>query len=301
MNPMGWRALPSHEDVSVNFVRKADDGGFLEARYVRRVPDYFICYLSSHTGCLKACRMCHLTASGQTMFSPSTVGDYLDQARIVLNHYRERIEPGEPARTVNFNWMARGEPLANPFMLGEAGKILDGLTELAQKEGLEPRFNISTILPDDLAGRSLSSIFGDLPVTLYYSLYSLDPDFRRRWLPRAMSGHAGLRLLADWQRTTGREVVLHWAFIEGENDAEETVAGILDACRERGLETRFNLVRYNPANDKSRESPEDVIELRRRQIDEHMPARIVQRVGFDVKASCGMFVNGDSERDTFRR
>lgn len=295
MNATGWKALPSREDVSVNFIRPTGDGGFLEARYVRRTPDYFICYLSSHTGCMKACRMCHLTASGQTMFSSATIEDYLDQARAVLGHYKASIKPDEPASTVNFNWMARGEPLSNPFMRDNAREILGGLSDLARKEGLEPRFNISTILPDDLEGENLSSLFGELPVTFYYSLYSLNPGFRRRWLPRAMPGHSGLRLLAEWQRRTGREVVLHWAFIENENDDRETVADILDACLKLGLQTRFNLVRYNPANDKSRESSEQVIELRRQQIAQIMPARIVQRVGFDIKASCGMFVNGKSD------
>lgn len=292
MNQPDWSTLPSREDVSVNFVRKTEDGGHLEARYVRRVPDYFICYLSSHSGCLKACRMCHLTASGQTMFSPATIEDYLDQARIVLAHYRDRIKSAEPARTVNFNWMARGEPLSNPFMRSDARRILEELSDLASGEGLQPRFNISTILPDDLEGQSLVSLFGDLPVTFYYSLYSLDPDFRRRWLPKAMPGRSGLRLLAEWQRRTGREAVLHWAFIQNENDDEKTVADILEACREAGLEARFNLVRYNPANGKSRESSQEVIDLRRQQISAFMPARIVERVGFDVKASCGMFVNG---------
>lgn len=37
--------LQSRLDSSVNFVVPAD-GSYLEARYVRRAPDYFCCYLS---------------------------------------------------------------------------------------------------------------------------------------------------------------------------------------------------------------------------------------------------------------
>ena len=55
----------SGQDASVNWDRPADVGR-LEARYVRRCPDYFVVYLSSQTGCSQGCRMCHLTATGQT-------------------------------------------------------------------------------------------------------------------------------------------------------------------------------------------------------------------------------------------
>lgn len=285
-----WLTLPSREDVSVNFTKAAADGGYLEARYVRRDDDYFVCYLSSHTGCLKACRMCHLTATGQTMFTPVSVEDYFEQARIVLAHYAAAHRAERPAGIVNFNWMARGEPLSNPHMSDRAADILGGLTEIANAYGLAPRFNLSTILPQDAP--DLVESFGGLDVTFYYSLYSLDPSFRRRWLPRAMSGETGLERLAEWQQANGREIVLHWAFIEGENDSEKTVDDILEHVRRLNLKTRFNLVRYNAPTGKSRESSDAVLKARLQQIADVMPARMIQRVGFDVKASCGMFVSG---------
>lgn len=35
---MNWNKLISNEDKSVNFTKKIEDGGFLEARFVQRVP-----------------------------------------------------------------------------------------------------------------------------------------------------------------------------------------------------------------------------------------------------------------------
>lgn len=115
---MVWKQMNSHEDASVNFIRNIEDGGFLETRFVQRVPEYFIIYLSSHSGCNKSCRFCHLTATKQTMMTPSTLNDYLEQGVQGLNYYKEKTDVNNKSeKIVNFNFMARGEPLANSVIL----------------------------------------------------------------------------------------------------------------------------------------------------------------------------------------
>src|SRR3989440_12933321 len=94
-----FTSYPSGEDASVNWDRPADVGR-IEARYVRRCPDYAVVYLSSQTGCNQGCRMCHLTATGQTRLRNVTYEEFLEQADTVLDHYRRN---GPPARSVHFN------------------------------------------------------------------------------------------------------------------------------------------------------------------------------------------------------
>ena len=285
------KVLYSTEDASVNFVTPTADGGAFESRYVRREESYFITYLSSHSGCNKSCRFCHLTQSRQTMMAPATVDDYYLQGLKVFRHYREF----DNAQRVNFNFMARGEPLSNPSVLNNWNRVQRPLQSLAEQHALVSKFNISTIMPEEVADLKLYDIFGDSEAQIYYSLYSLRPSFRKRWLPKAMDAHEALWKLVEWQQKTGQLLVLHWSFIEGENDSLEVLEEIIKAILVRNLDVKFNLVRYNPySSAQGREPSEEIIQRNFKYLADafgNEQSRIVPRVGFDVSASCGMFVN----------
>lgn len=286
----GFTGYRSGEDASVNWDRPADVGR-LEARYVRRCRDYFVVYLSSQTGCAQGCRMCHLTATGQTRQRDATFGELVEQARTVLAHYRRE---GEPARTVHFNFMARGEPLASRVLLADADALLGELSALAVGLGLRPRHLISTIYPRELGDRTLEDVFVTHHPDLHYSVYSMSERFRRRWLPKAQPAEVALDRLTSWQRSTQKIVTLHHAYIAGENDSEGDVHAVCDALEERGLMVHVNVVRYNP-HDPARhgvEPAEDVIERNAAVYRSRLPnarVSVIPRVGFDVAASCGMF------------
>lgn len=292
--------LVSDLDASVNFVTKTADGGAFEARFVQREDRYFIVYLSSHTGCDRACRMCHLTQTRQTMMTPASHNDFMAQAVQVLNRWVDtplRVTPD----FVNFNFMARGEPLANPVVTdGGFIRLRDRLETEARRRGvLRSQMNLSTIMPETLRGADLVDMLGPRPGTnIYYSLYSMREKFRKRWLPKAMDPRRALDMLVDFQQAgDGAEVVLHWCFMEGENDDAETAEEIIDAVISSGLKTRFNLVRYNAFSPaQGREPADDVLLARLNQLAGafhergDVPSKMVGRVGMDVKASCGMFV-----------
>lgn len=283
--------LVSTEDRSVNFVSAAADGA-IEARYVRRGTDYFIAYLSSHTGCKMGCRFCHLTATRQSGFTPVTTDGFFAQAKQVLRHYRDNESVAVPV--VNFNWMARGEAFANPAMLHDPKLVFDGLARLAAMEGLAADFKVSTIFPRKFDKRILVNDYSQLPATIYYSLYSMDPAFRNKWLPGAMAPEEALDMLAFYQAAGGGEIVLHWTFIKGQNDSVEAVESVCRAVKSRGLKARFNLVRYNPFSSAQGEESDAATLSRNFLIMSeslgHPASKIIPRVGYDVKASCGMFV-----------
>lgn len=288
---METTVLRSQLDPSTNFVTEGAFPGKIEARYVRRRDDYFICYLSSQTGCRKACRMCHLTQTGQTDAVDVELEQFFAQADQVLDYYDQQ---DRPARVIHYNFMARGEVLSNPLVLENGATLLAGLAERATARSLVPKFKVSTIMPQELADFELAEIFTPYNPDIYYSLYSVDPEFRRRWLPKALPAETALTKLADYQQVARKIPVIHFAFIEGENDSVESVEAICSAIARHNLRVDFNIVAYNPFSDRQGREPSEQVLLRNAEIlQERNPGarvKFVDRVGFDVKASCGMFV-----------
>lgn len=286
--------LKSDLDESVNFVFT----NMMEARYVQRVPDYFICYLSSHDGCNKACRFCHLTQTGQTSFNEASVEEYLIQARAVLGHYKSRLQQGMvAAKHVNFNFMSRGEPLSNKKLIQGLSELNLALKNLVAEFGITHSLNISSIIPEDADLVSIHKAFEEnhQNILFYYSLYSLDKQFRKRWLPKALDPTFALDFLAKMQQRINLKLIFHWALIQDENDSAENALAICKEIEARQLTARFNLVRYNPystsqGSEASEHSINEFFSIMKSQLKDPN-SRIVPKVGFDVKASCGMFVS----------
>lgn len=288
--------LTSTLDQSVNFITPANGVGFFEARHVRRdqkpgEADYVICYLSSQSGCAAACRMCHLTQSGQNEFVNATLQDFRDQAETFFAFY----DSHKPAELVHFNFMARGEPLSNDLIMADSAKLLGMLGDLAKARGVDSKYLVSSIFPKEMGDRALIDIFPTIHPEIYYSLYSMNPKFRRRWLPKAHSAEHGLDLLKAWQDSTGKVPKIHFAFIKGENDSEQDMRDMAEAINARGLRVNLNIVRYNPHSERVGVEPDEHVIQRNTELLAGLIGaekyRIVPKVGFDVKASCGMFVD----------
>lgn len=303
-DPDGWITRRSELDASVNFTRPGENGrGVEEARYVCRGDDATI-YLSAQVGCAQACRFCWLTASRQGRADDVPVHRIVQQADRVLRHMAE-VKPA--VRVCNVAFMARGEPLASRvFLDGLGGGLLRSLAQIVAWRGYLPRIKVSTILPEACAGADLAALLASSGVQpdLYYSMYSTRDAFRRRWLPHALPVEEALPMLADYQRATHKIPRVHLALIAGENDALSDAQLIAAAVEAAGLRVDYNLVRYNPPTpDHGAEASELQIQRFASMLAKHSPGAAVQvvtRVGPDVMASCGMFVQRDQSLATDR-
>ena len=239
--------LHSQLDASVNFITTLSESEAFEARYVRRQDEYVVVYLSVQSACSMGCRFCHLTASGQVAGRDATVSEILSQAETVLNYYKDSVQnaKAKKARVVHYNFMARGEPFASQVLLNCGEELLAGLASLAASYDLIPSVKFSTIFPSPLPS-SLFDLFPSARPDIYYSLYTLDPVFRAKWLPSAAPVEYALDLLKDWQHWTRKIPVVHFALIDGENDSPSQALEIVELLRNKDLRVDFNLVAYNP-------------------------------------------------------
>lgn len=277
------KILSSNLDSSVNFIEQ-QLVGFIESRYVRRYPHYFIAYLSSQTGCNRGCKMCHLTATKQTQFTNCDLQDFVSQLETVFVHY----DKDPTARTIHINWMARGEPLVNPTITETSTELLLRLGNMARDRNLAVKFNISTIMPLTLR-KNLVDIFPIITPTLYYSIYSVNDTFRNKWLPAALPVRESLNLLKEYQQVSKKIIKFHCAFIENENDSPSDVNNMMQMIKSYDIIGEFNIVRYNPFSlEQGVESTR--IDTIYHEIATYMPCKIIPKVGVDVFASCGTFI-----------
>lgn len=280
--------LDSKIDASVNFATKTPDGGHYESRFVFRGSDYFVCYLSSHSGCSMGCKMCHLTTTAQTMMRTATAKDLMDQARPVLSHAKKVFPNGIPR--ITFSFMARGEPLLNTYITRNSTETFSLLAEEARQFFPDAmiQFSISTIMPQ---GTDLVKFFPVIHPKVYFSAYSSNDEVRNSLVPNGMPFVEAANELVRYSLMTKRICTLHGAFIKGVNDNLGDVVRMA-----RYLETGHigaNIVRLNPPEGSGMEEAEEwfleeVEDVYRDRLSG--PVKRIARVGLDVFASCGMFV-----------
>lgn len=287
------QTLRSVLDSSINIVQDIDIGEKIESRYVhRKHSDHAIIYISSQTGCDQLCKFCHLTQSGQTVYRDCTIEEIFNQVDLVWEHIDfDRIN------TIHFNFMARGEPLNNNNILENLDSLFFGFRTRCERMGKEFKVLFSSIIPKKNADR----IFGFLDKALrykefylYYSLYG-DEEFRKRWMVNAYDLGLVLSYLGTkYQDGYTEQIVLHWAFIDGYNTNGIKLQMLAKRVLLRGLDgVRVNIVRFNSFNELYREpSEERISELLGlwNKINPNERNKIVPRVGYDVNASCGMFM-----------
>ena len=349
--------LVDPDDGTVNLVWRLPQehaGAALEARSVsvRDGGRKLSVYLSSHTGCNRGCRFCHLTLQRQAAMRPATLDEYVRQMDGALRASPPpdiagtgvfvggnwRIDVGP--RRLNVNFMARGEPLLNPNLAtgGDARNLFSELDRVAAAHGWPAervRYNVSTIFPKAARGAPIEAIapgtnaatlaahralWGDDEyvgplgppgrVWLYYSLYSVNEAWREKYMPAATPARDALERLARYQRATGSPVVLHWAWMAGQNDGNADLDALCETLRAVDLRGRFQQISFNPP------VPGDASALALRgwpDLKEPSPARLdylfqrvsacvrapdglpmfskrIDRVGRSVKAYCGGFV-----------
>lgn len=299
------------KDGSINYLLELANKNIIECRYVRRKPSYISTYVSSHTGCKMGCTFCWLTQSGQTQFDHVTIPEYELQLNTVLSKAPTIINPKDVR--INVNFMSRGEAMANKFVINNYKNLYDCLYNVVIRNGYDKmKMNVSSIYPNSLKGHKLEIVFKDRPVNFYYSIYSCNDSFRKKYVPNAVSVKYALDRLACLQENHhDNTVVFHCAFIKGANDDIKEVNKMANLIKSYNFKnTKFNLVRLNPyikngvpiMEESSKETLKEIFDIMNNAVTNKVPtqaSRIVGRVGTDAFVSCGMFANTDIDMDIY--
>jgi 23S rRNA (adenine2503-C2)-methyltransferase len=297
--------LRSLIDKSINYVKPYGKSN-IEYRYVRRKPEYISLYVSSHNGCKMGCKMCWLTQTKQTNFNHVTIDEYNKQVFDVLSNDNEG---NKSDIRVNINFMSR-EPLANKYVINNYSELYDRLYNTVNAMHYkEMNMNISSIFPNTIKYRKLVNIFGEKPVNIYYSIYTHNDKKKRTIMPNTIDTVDALNKIHDYvndkQYNKMNQIIFHCAFIESFNDDINEIKEMANLIKSYNFpNTKFNLVRYNAYENadidktlwKSKEVEQnkldDIFEIMNDAMTNkvrHNKSRIIQRVGQDVYASCGMF------------
>ena len=108
----------------------------------------------------------------------------------------------------------------------------------------------------------------------------------------AESLNNALSALHVWHKMYPERIVLHWAFIEGENTDVDDFYELAILVKQYLRGVRINIVRFNPIDDRYKEPSFDVIQnlfSAWNFINFNSRNKIIPRVGPALYASCGMF------------
>ena len=290
---MNFKKIKSIIDpLCVNYVINKNRLTF-EARIVPKPQSKTISlYVSSHGVCSMGCKFCWLTTQGQTNMAHLNITDFIDQLKVIQQD-NKMILSQDIYKKININFMARGDPLANKYIIKSYPEMYDKMQQFFK---LPIKINLSSIFPHNVKHVNFNHVFNDKPVYLYCSLYTIDDEKKKKMMPNALPAHIIIQKLLQYQQVNKNALItFHNAFIKGFNDTDYKEWG--QFIKESGLSrTKFNIVRFNPptnSNMVEAENIPEIYEYLKTCVDEieceFQKIRVVPRVAPDAYVSCGMF------------
>jgi 23S rRNA (adenine2503-C2)-methyltransferase len=264
------RVHESHpgEDGSLRQVVALGDGQLVESVLMPpgRIPALCV---STQVGCAVGCVFCMTGTSGliRQLSSAEIV------AQVVLARQRQAVK-----RVV---FMGMGEPAHNLDNVMEAIDLLGTAGDIGHKN------LVFSTVGDPRVFETLPQ--GRVKPALALSLHTTRADLREKLLPRAPRLTPGELVEAGeiYARATGYPIQYQWTLLDGINDTDEEVEGIVRLLT--GKYAILNLIPYNSAEGMpyarpSRERTEELVRtLHRRGI----LTKMRQSAGQDVDGGCG--------------
>jgi 23S rRNA (adenine2503-C2)-methyltransferase len=253
------------EDGSVRWLLALQDGQTVETV---GLPRDGVC-VSSQVGCAVGCVFCMTGRDGLIR--------QVGSAEIVAQVAFARLH--RPVKKVVF--MGMGEPAHNLDNVMEAIEVLGTVGNVAHKSLVfstvgDPR--VFERLPKGLVKPALA-----------VSLHTTRADLREQLLPRApkMSPEELVEAAEMYARQTGYPIQYQWTLLEGVNDSEEELEGIVRLLK--GKYALMNMIPYNAIDDLPFKRPAwaRAAEIARSLHRRGILTKLRNSAGQDVEGGCG--------------
>jgi 23S rRNA (adenine2503-C2)-methyltransferase len=264
-NLLHLQSTHSAEDGSVRWLLSLQDGQTVETV---GLPRDGVC-VSSQVGCAVGCVFCMTGKEGLIR--------QVGSAEIVAQVAFARLH--RAVKKVVF--MGMGEPAHNLDNVMEAIDVLGTVGNIGHKSLV-----FSTV--------GDQRVFEQLPLglvkpALAVSLHTTRAELRAELLPRApkMSPEALVEAAENYAQQTGYPIQYQWTLMEGVNDTEEEIEGIVRLLK--GKYALMNLIPYNTVEDLpfKRPSWERAAEMARTLHRRGILTKLRNSAGQDVEGGCG--------------
>ena len=264
-NLLHLQSTHSAEDGSVRWLLSLQDGQTVETV---GLPRDGVC-VSSQVGCAVGCVFCMTGKEGLIR--------QVGSAEIVAQVAFARLH--RAVKKVVF--MGMGEPAHNLDNVMEAIDVLGTVGNIGHKSLV-----FSTV--------GDKRVFEQLPLglvkpALAVSLHTTRAELRTELLPRApkMSPEALVEAAENYAQQTGYPIQYQWTLMEGVNDTEEEIEGIVRLLK--GKYVLMNLIPYNTVEDLpfKRPSWERAAEMARTLHRRGILTKLRNSAGQDVEGGCG--------------
>lgn len=225
--------------------------------------------VSSQVGCAVGCQFCMTGRSG--LIRQVTSGEIV--AQVVL------ARSMRPVQKVVF--MGMGEPAHN------LNNVLDAIDLLGTEGNIRHKNLVFSTVGDPRVFERLP--YGVVKPALALSLHTTKPALRAKLLPRAphMTPSELVTLGEQYARQTHYPVQYQWTLLEGVNDGEDELDGIIDLLK--GKYAVLNMIPYNtiPGLPFKRPSWERAQVIARTLHQRGVLTKLRDSAGQDVDAGCG--------------
>ncbi len=241
--------------------------------------------MPTQTACKLGCKFCFLSDLDLPVLNlmPEEIFDGTQKAESDLG-----LTAGVDCNQILLiSYMGCGEPLLN---LKSVIKASEMIREHYRNDYEVVRFAVASLIPKIKLMRQFTDmvVASNLPVKFHLSLHATDDRIRKELMPAAEPIRPSLDFTSAFMSRTGNSAEIHYALIDGVNDRDKDIAGLIRLLRDRGIPIKF--LHYNEKPTEPFQVSERIALFQSELEKVGIKTEYYHPPGWDIGSSCGQFL-----------